>query len=243
MTTEAHTLSVSGVQVSVVRKAIKNLHLGVYPPDGRVRVAAPLAVSDATVRVAVIGKLPWIKRQRASFSHQARESRRELVSGESHFYRGRRYRLQVIEGEAPPHMKVLGQRLVMHVRAGWTVEDRDRLLQRWYRDRLRAQVPALLAKWQPILGVRVTEVGIKHMRTKWGSCNGKAHRIWLNRELMKKSPSCLEYVLVHELVHLVVPNHGDRFLALMDRHLPTWRRRRADLNAAPLADEVWTAEC
>lgn len=240
MTTETHTLSVSGIRVSVVRKAIKNLHLGVYPPDGRVRVAAPLAVSDAAVRVAVIGRLGWIKRQQASFERQPRETQREMVSGESHYYRGRRYRLEVVETDGLPRVELRGLRaLVLHVRPGCSAEDRERLLQRWYRDRLREIVPGLLVKWQAKLGVEVCAWGIKRMKTKWGSCNARARRIWLNLELIKKPPGCLEYVLVHELTHLLARNHDERFLGLMDRHLPTWRRRRAELNATALAKEAW----
>jgi predicted metal-dependent hydrolase len=240
MTTDARNMSVSGLRVSVVRKAIKNLHLGVYPPDGRIRVAAPLAVSDAAVRVAVIGKLPWIKRQRASFARQARESPREMVSGESHYYRGRRYRLQVVETEGSPRVELRGrQALVLHVRSEWSADDRERLLHRWYRERLRSHVRRLLDKWQRKLAVTACEWGIKRMKTKWGSCNPSAGRIWLNLELIKKAPACLEYVLVHELTHLRVRSHDDRFLRLMDRHLPSWRHRRSELNAAPLAAESW----
>ncbi len=240
MITESRTLTVSGLRVRVVRKAIKNLHLGVYPPAGIVRVAAPLAVSDAAVRVAVIGKLRWIKRQRDAFGHQARESRRELVSGESHSYEGRRYRMLVVDTAGAGQVEVRGHHtIVLRVRPASTGAERDRLLQRWYRDRLRERLPRLLTKWQDRLGVVVHEWGIKKMKTKWGSCNAKAGRIWLNLELIKKPPACLEYVVVHELVHLLARNHGDRFLALMDRHMPTWRRRRAALNAAPLAKETW----
>lgn len=240
MITEPRNITVSGLRISVVRKAIKNLHLGVYPPDGRVRVAAPLAVSDNAVRVAVIGKLSWIRRQRAAFARQARQSQREMVSGESHYYRGRRYRLQVVRADGPGRVELRGHHvMVLRVRPGWTAEDRERLLQRWYRERLRDFVPDLLDKWQGELGVTVRAWGIKRMKTKWGSCNAKERRIWLNLELIKKSPACLEYVLIHELVHLLARSHDDRFIRLMDRHLPTWRRRRAELNAAPLAREVW----
>ncbi|HEX7476643.1 MAG TPA: SprT family zinc-dependent metalloprotease [Polyangiales bacterium] len=240
MTTEAHTLSISGLRVAVVRKRIKNLHLGVYPPDGRVRVAAPLAVSDAAVRVAVIGKLRWIKRQRATFERQARESQREMVSGESHYYRGRRYRLRVVETDGQPRVELRGQRtLVLHSRPGWSAADRERLLHRWYRERLRDVASRLIARWQSRLGVEVRDWGIKRMKTKWGSCNANAGRIWLNAELIKKAPACLEYVVVHELVHLAASRHDERFLGLMDLHLPTWSRRRTELNAAPLAREVW----
>jgi predicted metal-dependent hydrolase len=240
MTTDATSFMVGGLHVSVVRKPIKNLHLGVYPPDGRVRVAAPVAVSDAAVRVAVIGRLRWIKQKQAGFERQSRESAREMTSGESHFYRGRRYRLQVVESDGAARVELRGHTaVVLHVHAGWTTEDRERLLQRWYRDRLREIVSPLLTRWQDDLGVEVREWGIKRMKTKWGSCNPEARRIWLNLELIKKPPACLEYVLVHELTHLVVAKHDDRFLRLMDRHLPTWRGRRAELNATPLAKEAW----
>jgi predicted metal-dependent hydrolase len=240
MTTDATSFKVGGVHVSVVRKPIKNLHLGVYPPDGRVRVAAPVAISDAAVRVAVIGRLRWIKQKQAGFEEQSRESAREMTSGESHFYRGRRYRLRVVESEGTPRVELRGHTaIVLYLRAGSTTEERERLLQRWYRDRLREGVSRLLSRWQADLGVEVSEWGIKRMKTKWGSCNPNAGRIWLNLELIKKPPACLEYVLVHELTHLLIAKHDDRFLRLMDRHLPTWRRRRAELNATPLAKEAW----
>lgn len=233
-------MTVSGLRVSVVRKSIKNLHLGVYPPDGRIRVAAPIALSDAAVRVAIIGKLPWIKRQRAAFEHQSRESQREMVTGESHYFRGRRYRLEVVESDVDPRVDLRGRdAIVMRVPSVWSIEDRERLLQRWYRERLRALVPGLLNAWQDVLGVSVREWGIKRMKTKWGSCNPVAGRIWLNLELIKKPPACLEYVVVHELVHLLSSKHDERFLLLMDKYLPTWRRRRRELNAAPLAKESW----
>jgi len=240
MTTEAHSLTVSGVRVAVVRKAIKNLHLGVYPPDGRVRVAVPLAVSDAAVRVAVIGKLRWIRRQQAAFEQQERESEREMVSGESHSFLGRRYRLALVETRGKTGAVLRNRRVLeLHVRPEHTPEQRKRLLQRWYRERLHELVPPLLAKWQAALGVEVAEWGIKKMKTKWGSCNAKARRIWLNLELAKKPPECLEYLIVHELSHLLVRHHDDRFHALMDRHLPKWRLVRKLLNTAPLANETW----
>lgn len=240
MTTDATSLTISGLEVAVVRKPIKNLHLGVYPPDGRVRVAAPMAISDAAVRVAVIGRLRWIKQKQAGFGGQVREAPREMTSGESHYYRGRRYRLDVVTTEGAPRVEVRGhQALVLHVRAGATASERGRLLQAWYRDRLREAAARLLARWQDTLGVEVAAWGIKRMKTKWGSCNAKAKRIWLNLELIKKPPACLEYVVVHELCHQRVATHDDRFLRLLDRHLPSWRRRRAELNALPLARQEW----
>lgn len=241
MTTKSQSLTVSGIRVLVVRKAIKNLHLGVYPPDGRVRVAAPLAVSVAAVRVAVIGKLRWIRQQRAAFERQPREGRREMVAGESHYFLGRRYRLTVVEAEGASHVHLRSrQTLELHARSDLDVDHRVQVLQRWYRDQLKELVPPLLEKWQSRLRVRVSAWGIKRMKTKWGSCNAKARRVWLNLELAKKPPECLEYLIVHELVHLLVPKHDDRFNALMDRHLPKWRHYRKELNAAPLARETWS---
>lgn len=230
-------MTVRGLRVSVVRKAIKNLHLGVYPPDGRIRVAAPFALSDAAVRVAVIGRLPWIKRRRASFEAQPRESPRELVDGESHFFCGRRYRLRVIEvGEGRARVEVSAKQiLALHVPRGAAVEVRDRVLQAWYREQLRARVPPLLEKWEAKLGVRVRAWGIKRMKTKWGSCNASAGRVWLNLELIKKPPASLEYVLVHELAHLISRKHDQQFQSTIDRHLPAWRHARDELNAAPLS--------
>jgi predicted metal-dependent hydrolase len=240
MTTEAHQLTVSGVRVAVVRKPIKNLHLGVYPPDGRVRVAAPLAISDAAVRVAVIGKLRWIRRQQAAFEHQARESEREMVDGESHYFLGHRYRLDVIVTEGPCRVVLRNRRVMeLHARADQDAEQRARVLRRWHRERLRELIPPLLEKWQAALGVAVADWGIKKMKTKWGSCNAEARRIWLNLELAKKPPECLEYIVAHELAHLLVRHHDDRFHALMDRHLPKWRLIRHTLNTAPLASDTW----
>jgi hypothetical protein len=233
-------IDVGGVSVTVVRKAIKNLHLGVYPPHGRVRVAAPLAVSDEAVRLAVVRKLGWIKRQRALFEAQHRQSQREMVSGESNYYLGRRCRLQVHHREGPPRATLRGKTVIdLFVPLEMGVEGRERALQRWYRAELKALARPVLEKWQSKLGVRVTFWGIKRMKTKWGSCNPDTRRVWLNLELAKKSPRCVEYIVVHELMHVHERRHGDRFTQRMDGALPSWRSRRAELNHAPLANEKW----
>ncbi len=240
MNTEASEIRVDGIAVRVLRKDIKNLHLGVYPPNGRVRVAAPLAVSDDAVRLAVVGRLKWIKKQRATFAAQTRESPRELVSGESHYFLGRRYRLRVLFDMSSNRLVQQDRtRLELHVVPGADTKVRERALQRWYRQRLRELIPPLLEKWEPIVGVRVAFWGIKRMKTRWGSCNDTAERIWLNLELAKKPPACLEYILVHEMVHLKERHHTDRFGAFMDRFMPQWRLRREELNRAPLAHEEW----
>jgi predicted metal-dependent hydrolase len=241
MNTETHQITVSGVQVQIVRKAIKNLHLGVYPPNGRVRVAAPLRVSDDAVRLAVIGKLGWIKRQQARFEGQPRESQREMVSGESHYFQGRRYRLRVVEHNGPGQVVMRNNTtLELRIYRGTDTAGRQRLLSRWYREHLRAAIPPLLARWETILGIRAAAWGIKQMKTKWGACNAEARRIWLNLELAKKLAGCLEYIIVHELTHLLDRHHDDRFIALMDQHLPNWRQRRQELNAAPLGHGNWS---
>ena len=241
MITEHHSMTVGGVEVAVIRKAIKNLHLGVYPPNGRVRVATPLAVSDEAVRLAVVGKLGWIRRQRARFVAQPRQSRREMVSGESHYFQGRRYRLRVVHNDgAAKIVRRNNSTLELQVRPEITVNGRERILHQWYRQHLRELIPALLEKWQAVLGVHASEFGIKKMKTKWGTCNIEARRIWINLELAKKPVSCLEYIIVHELTHLLERNHNDRFTAIMDRHLPTWRMSRKELNSEPLANEQWS---
>lgn len=233
-------ISVSGIAVEVVRKDIKNLHLGVYPPMGRVRVAAPLVVNDEAVRLAVIDKLGWIKRQRAKFAKQPRQSEREMVNGESHYFLGRRYRLRVHEQDGAARVALRGvASMDLFVRPGANVEKREAVLLDWHRASLRSLIADLLAHWQLKLGVQTAQWGIKKMKTKWGSCNVNAHRIWLNLELAKKPVQCLEYIVVHELVHLLERNHTERFTVLMNRHLPDWRTRQKMLNSSLLGHEAW----
>jgi predicted metal-dependent hydrolase len=240
MNTETHVITVSGIHVQVIRKAIKNLHLGVYPPNGRVRVAAPLSVSDEAVRLAVIGKLGWIKRRRAGFQIQPRQSQREMVTGESHYVWGRRYRLDVTESSRPAVRLRNNQILALQMRRGSTRLDRQAILSRWYRQLLHEEIPWLIAKWEPLIRANVAEWGIKRMKTRWGTCSPSSRRIWINLELAKKPSLCLEYLVVHEMVHLLERNHNQRFTEHMDRFLPDWRQRRDELNRAPLAHEEWT---
>ena len=240
MSTESFEIRVRGLTVQVVRKDIKNLHLGVYPPNGRVRVAAPLRISNEAVRLAVIGKLGWIRRQQAGFKGQARQSDREMVSGESHYYLGRRYRLRLSEHNGPSRVFLPNRStLELQVRKGSSAPKREQILWRWYRERLRELVPPLLAKWEPILGVHAAGFGIRRMKTKWGGCSADSRRIWINLELAKKPRQCLEYIVVHELVHLSERHHNDRFTASLDRHLPRWRHHRKLLNEVPLGYADW----
>ena len=240
MTTERYEIQVQGVRVEVVRKDVKNFHLGVYPPKGRVRAAVPRRLNDAAVRVAVASRLGWIRRQRARFEEQDRQSAREMVGGECHYFRGRRHRLSVVERDGPSRVSLLNDRtLELQVRPGAGREQREAVLQRWYREQLREQAPALIAKWEPQVGVTVADWGVKRMKTRWGSCNVEARRIWVNLELAKKSDACLELVLLHEMVHLLERRHCERFREHMDRLMPQWRLYRDQLNRAPLAHEEW----
>lgn len=240
MSTERHHIDVSGTEVEVVRKDIKNLHVGVYPPEGRVRVAAPWRLDDEAVRLAVVSRLGWIRRKQKEFAAQERQSEREMVTGESHYFLGRRYLLDVQEGAGRPGVRLVNNATMeLRVPSGSSRDQRNATLQRWYRRELRALIPPLLAKWQPRVGESGIEVRIRRMKTRWGSCNADARRIWLNLELIKKPAGCLEYVLVHELVHLHERRHTDRFQALMDELMPAWRLQRDELNRAPLAHEDW----
>jgi predicted metal-dependent hydrolase len=240
MSTETVEIRVSGLAVQIVRKDIKNLHLGVYPPNGRVRVAAPLRVTNGAVRLAVIGKLGWIKRQQATFAAQPRQTEREMVSGESVYFLGRRYRLRVLACDGASKVLLRNKATIeLHVSPRIDAPQRERVLQRWYRGHLKALIPPLLKKWEPRMGVQVVAWGIKRMKTKWGSCNPDAQRIWINLELAKQPVRCLEYIVVHEMAHLLERRHSDRFRALMDRKLPHWRSRREELRRMPLGHERW----
>src|SRR6266576_1607987 len=234
MSTANAYLTVRGINIDVVYKDIKNLHIGVYPPVGRVRVAAPKRLDEDQIRLAVIQRLPWIKRQRQQLQDAARQSPREMVTGESHYVWGVRHRLKVIERPGRAHVELDGNRLLLYVPAGTDTAMRIKLLQDWQRKQLRLAVPQLIARWEPVIGREVPRWSVRRMKTKWGSCNRETGHIWFNLELAKKHPLCLEYIVVHEMTHLLERNHGDRFTRLMNRFLPSWRARRDDLNQAPL---------
>ena len=238
--TDTYYIEVSGLSIEVIRKDIKHLYISVHPPIGQIRVSAPLRLDTDAVRMAIISRLGWIRRKQAAFEGQARQPQREFVTGESHYFAGRRYRLDVTERDCPPTVQLLNNtRIGLSVRPGSDRDKREAVFHAWYREQLRAQLPPLLAKWEPKMGVTVNEVRIKKMKTLWGSCNIQAKRIWLNLELAKKPNVCLMYVLVHEMVHLLERTHSDRFRALMDTFLPQWRTYRDELNKAPLAHESW----
>lgn len=203
-------------------------------------MAAPLRLDDEAVRLAVISRLGWIRRKQKEFERQDRQSERELVTGESHFYQGRRYLLDVREDGGRSSVRLVSPTTMeLRVPTGADRDERYAVLQRWYRHELRTLIPPLLAKWEPRVGRSVAEVRIKRMKTRWGSCNAEAGRIWVNLELIKKPVACLEYVLVHEMVHLHERRHNDRFREWMDALMATWQVHRAELNHAPLAHEEW----
>ncbi len=241
MSTASAYLTVAGISVDVVYKDIKNLHIGVYPPVGRVRVAAPRSLNDEQVRLALVQRLPWIKRQRERLQASERQSQREMVTGESHYVRGSRYRLKVVQRPGRAHVELDGDRLLLYLPEDTSTERRRELLDHWYRERLREAIPGAIAKWEPRVGVRVSRWSIRRMKTKWGSCNRETGHIWFNLELAKKPPDSLEYIVVHEMTHLLERGHGRRFTKLMDGFMPDWRARRDQLNDAPLAHEEWSA--
>ncbi len=227
------------ISIEVIQKDIKNIHLSVHPPTGRVRISAPLRMQMETIRVYAISKLGWIKKQQNRFRSQEREAQREYITRESHYYQGKRYLLKVVEEDVPPKVFLRHSRIDLSVRLGASRAKRREVLEEWYRERLKEAAPPLIAKWEPKMNVRVREFGVKRMRTKWGTCNHKAGRIWLNLELAKKPPECLEYIVVHEMVHLLERTHNDRFVALMDKFMPKWRFHRDELNRFPVKHEDW----
>ncbi|GAB1257636.1 SprT family zinc-dependent metalloprotease [Aurantivibrio plasticivorans] len=233
-------MTIGKMALSLNRKLIKNLHISVLPPDGKVRVSAPNHLSDAAIRMAVVSKIPWIKKQQAEFASQARESAREMVTGETHYVWGKRLRLEVVTVSGKQQLKKQGaSKLKLAVNPDATVSKKQALLTEWYRDQLKEAIPRLLVKWERKLGVKASSWGVKKMKTKWGSCNTQRQSIWLNLDLAKKPPECLEFILVHELVHLLERSHNERFKSYMDKFLPDWRERRALLNRMPLAHENW----
>lgn len=233
------TIELGTIEVDVVLKDIKNIHLSVYPPTGRVRIAAPARMSVDTIRLFAISKLTWIKRQQEKLREQERETPRECLGRESHFVWGQRRLLTLIEADAPPRVEVAHNRLILRVRSGCGQAKRLNVLERWYREQVKLAAAELVAKWEPAVGVSVARIYVQRMKTRWGSCNSNARTIRLNSDLSRKPRDCLEYIVVHEMLHIVEPSHNERFQRLMTRHLPDWRHRREALNRLPLRHEGW----
>ena len=232
-------IELGDIKIEVEQKDIKNIHLSVYPPNGRVKIAAPLRMEMDTIRVFAINKLQWIRKQQETFRGQQRETPREYLPRESHYFMGKRYLLRIIERNARPEVVLTHSEIVLYLRPDSPVAKRKVLMEEWYREELKKLVPGLLAKWEERIGVKVNEFGIKKMRTKWGTCNTEAKRIWLNLELAKKPVECLEYIIVHELVHLLERSHNDKFVKQMNRFMPKWRFYREELNRLPFSHTEW----
>ena len=236
-----HQIVVNNIVIDVVRKDIKNLHLSVYPPLGRVRIATPTKVDDEAVRLFAISKMSWIKKNQVKYVNQQRQPERKYVSGESHYFRGQRYLLNVIIHTGYPKIEIRNKKFIdLYVKADYTQEQRENVMTNWYRKNLKEQIPALIEKWQKIIGVEVEQWEVKKMKTKWGTCNREAKRIWLNLELVKKPEHCLEYIIVHEMVHFLERNHTERFVAYMDKFMPQWSSIKDELNSSMLKHEDWT---
>jgi len=233
------TIRLGDVEIAVTRKAVKNVHLSVHPPAGHVTLVAPTGTRLEVARAYAISKLGWIRDQQAKLLAQARETPRQFIERESHTLWGRHYLLSVVEKDAKPAVKLDHRRITLTVRPGSTLVKREEIMEEWHRALLHKVVPALIEKWSAKLGVTVTRYYLQRMKTKWGGCNHRAGNIRLNTELVKKPKDLLEYVVVHEMLHLIEPTHSERFVALLARHYPTWREARAELNELPLAAERW----
>jgi predicted metal-dependent hydrolase len=231
--TDTAKLRLGDITVNVVRKDIKNVHLSVYPPNGVVRMAAPARMDLETLRVFAVSKLSWIKNQRRKVQEQERETPRDYIERESHYVWGKRYLLRIVERDAAALVKLTTSRLILQVRPGTGREKRREILDFWYREQIRGAVPALIAKWARLMRVSAPRVIVQSMKTKWGSCSSSGN-IRLNTELAKKPPEHLEYILVHEMAHLIAPTHNDRFTQIMDQRMPQWRSRRTALNRLPI---------
>ncbi len=227
------------ITVDVVLKDIKNIHLSVYPPNGRVRISAPSRMRLDTIRVFAISRLGWIKQQQKKLQEQERETPREYVDRESHYVWGKRYLLKVIEGDAAPSVALQHNRMLLRVRPGTDAKKKWAIVEAWYRRQLKKAVPPLIARWEPLVGVKVERLFVQRMKTKWGSCNHAARTIRLNTELAKKPQECLEYIVVHEMTHVLEPTHNACFVALMDQFMPQWRFYRDQLNRLPVSHEDW----
>jgi predicted metal-dependent hydrolase len=234
-------ITINDIVIDVVRKNIKNVHLAVYPPTGRVRIAAPLTMNEDAIRLFAISKLAWIKRNQRKFEEQERIPPREYKQRESHYFQGKRYLLNIVETDQSPKVVLKNKKFIeLHIKPNTSTAKRHEILTEWYRSELKKSIPPLIEKWEKILNVKVNEWYVKQMKTKWGSCNIEKKRIWLNLELAKKPEHCLEYIIVHEMVHLLERHHNDRFLYFMDTYLPNWRQLKDELNKLPVSHADWS---
>ena len=225
----SHYITVSGLEIIIDRKDIKNLHIGVYPPNGKIRVATPLKLNDEAVRLAVISRLSWIKKQQQNFLNQPRQTQREMVTGESHYLFGKRYLLEVKHKNVKYEVVKRHSKLELYVNENTTRDNRYKVLEKFYRDNLKIEIDKLVTKWEAIIGINVELWKIQKMKTKWGSCNIEAKRLLFNLELAKVPLECLEYVVVHEMLHLLERRHNYNFQALLDKYMDDWKSRKEAL--------------
>ena len=224
-------MNVSGIEIEVVKKDIKNMHLNVMPPSGRVRISAPHGTSDDAINLFAVKKISWIKKQVGKFNSQERQTEREYITGESHYLWGRRYKLEVKYSNKRNNIEVKGNKIILTVREKSTQQQRENYVNEWYRAELKSKLPSIVEKWESIIGVKANEVNIKNMRTRWGTCNTETKRVWINLQLAKKPVECLEYIVIHELVHLREKNHTKAFVEQMDKYMPDWRVVKDELNS------------
>ena len=234
-----HKLDLGDVSVDVIQKDIKNVHLSVHPPTGRIRIAAPEHMAMSKIKVFAISKMSWIKNQQEKLLSQPRETKREYIERETHFLWDKRYLLNVIESNDQPKVTLKHSQIELRVRPKTSEATRRDLIEEWYRGQLKSVTPEYVEKWQPIMGVEVKHLYVQRMKTKWGGCNLSTAAIRLNTELAKKPKECLEYILVHEMVHLLEPTHNQRFRDLMDQFMPQWQHHRNLLNQLPIRHEEW----
>lgn len=235
----SETIQIGEVTILITRKDIRNVHLSVYPPDGRVTLVAPSATRLDVARAYAVSKLGWIREQRNKLEQQARETPRQFIERESHYLWGRRFLMSVIERDNKPLVSIDHKRITLSVRPGSDQTRRKQIIHEWHKSLLHEVVPPLIRKWERKMKVDVARYFLQRMKTKWGSCNHQLGHIRLNTELVKKPKDLLEYVIVHEMVHLIEPTHNDRFVAILAKHYPTWLEARAELNELPLTAEVW----
>jgi hypothetical protein len=235
----AETIHLGEITIAVTRKDVKHAHLSVHPPDGRVTLVTPKGTRPEVARAYAVSRLGWIRNHQRRLREQARETPRQFVERESHFLWGRRYLLTLREEDAKPSVRLSPRRITLTMRPGSSRVRREAVLHEWHKSLLHDAVPGLIRKWERKLGVEVAGYFLQRMKTKWGSCNHQSRTIRLNTELVKKPKDLLEYVVVHELLHLLEKTHNDRFVAMLARHYPTWREARAELNELPLTAEVW----
>lgn len=233
------SIRIGDITVQVTRKAIKHVHLSVHPPSGRVTLTAPIATRLDVARAYAISRLGWIRQQQERLKNQARETPRRFIERESHYLWGRRHLMTVVDRDAKPSVSLDHKRIALTVRPGSSAAKRAEVIHQWHKSLLHAVVPAMIRKWEAKLKVKVADYFLQRMKTRWGSCNARAGHIRLNTELVKKPKDLLEYVIVHEMVHLLEPTHSDRFIGLLQKHYPTWREARAELNELPLGADNW----